>query len=293
MESSQPSYQQGQDVNLKRRECPPQDEEKTTPRTVSFTPIQTSNGNDDEEGNATNEIEKTLFCQSLFEMTLITGEAMDDEAPSTGISLSRCKKVKGEVIITTRRVLFAVQEYPEQEEFDLSLDSNLIGLFALSYGSAEDNDEDNAQFETAEIGEQNNSHEDENQVMGECLYIQFNLPYGNQPLEMYLIPSSAIENSKDALQELFDAFSHTAELNPPDDDDLDDDDSDQAHCGFDEEFFGLGSTRDIWNKSDNDDEETRREEMLNKLDNMLIIPPELELGGQFDDAVEDEDDNLL
>lgn len=292
---------------------------KNSPLTVHLPNQHEHEASIQQENMDENEEEQILFCHSSFELTISDDRYNDtEEETSSSPPLAECQNVKGEIIVTTRRILFAVEQYqiPEQLRYDLSIHACLIGLFALSNKNNNDSDEDEDEVYQNDDDTKDKYPTDENLEeeisLGQCIYVQFNVPNSSgktQPIEVYFVPSSSLqeESTKKVLNELFHALSHTAELNPPLEDDEDEDGYGYGYSeGAGDGFFGLDTGEGFCMRLDDDnnnqeeEHEQQRADLLEKLDNMLIVPSELEKeydgsdhddiqGGQFDDAEEDDD----
>ena len=121
-------------------------------------------------------------------------------------------------------------------------------------------------------------------VSDDSIYIQIQDPLSDESATIEFTVTPTQDSS--SCPELFDALSRLASMHPIP---LEDDDDDE---GFDEAIFAppvdVGAS------------EEEREAMLERLDAMLVVPPEYEREGdervevgQFDDADEDEDDDML
>lgn len=121
-------------------------------------------------------------------------------------------------------------------------------------------------------------------VSDDSIYIQIQDPLSDESatIEFTVLPT----HDSSSCQGLFDALSRLVSLHPIP---LEEEDDDE---GFDEAIFAP--------PVDNGISEEEREAMLERLDAMLVVPPEYEREGedrvevgQFDDADEDEDDDMI
>ena len=210
--------------------------------------------------------------------------------------------VVGSLLVTSSRIVFAADN--EGELFDLSIDAGLVLLHAVAEGSiycqldihADSDGQD-------ELIEENGQIEEIEETIDEAIYdsveIYFSLkPFGSASTDNTTkddIVSDDISVIEEELGQIFDALSTMIELNP--DDKNDDEDEGFENEGF---FFAADSDKIIQEVRHNDAEATDEERtaMLEKLDAMLVVPPELELdeNGQriIDDQFADaEEDDLL
>mmetsp|Transcript_12501 Transcript_12501/g.15682 ORF Transcript_12501/g.15682 Transcript_12501/m.15682 type:complete len:272 (-) Transcript_12501:53-868(-) len=179
------------------------------------------------------------------------------------------QNIDGELLISTRRILFAPRTTMPSRTYDrndLSIPSILICLHALQ--SSDPNPNVYLQLTTLEDGGSSAAA---------------------TPIEIQFTPQSNEESSQyELLQSLFNALSETAELNPPPPEE-----GDECYypCG------GSGDEDDGFFFRDDTDgvvTEEERGEMLNRLDDLLVVPSHLEVvEGQFEDAEDDDDDPLL
>ena len=190
---------------------------------------------------------------------------------------------------------------------DSSTDNDTMGFPSASIGMAAPTNvaEDDHAGDDEQMNEEDNSNGEDNGTV-----------------EVYFKPmkSESDDSAEDSCQALFDALTHLASLNAEDDsnencgglfsmlsmmagmggfgsgemimaDDEDDGDDDMIIR------FGRGGNNVVENDDESDGaDEAEREAMLQRLDDMLVVPPELRIssddeGGQFDDA--DEDDDIL
>merc|ERR1712038_547375 len=128
------------------------------------------------------------------------------------------------------------------------------------------------------------------------------------PPEIFFYPPTDDENNdkKELCQQLFDSLSKLINLNPIMDDEDDgagmgglaamlamaanssrnDDEDDDMICRID-----ASQMVTAWDDKSQEDEgapSNERSQMLERLANMLVVPPEYEVDGQFDDADEDD-----
>ena len=149
------------------------------------------------------------------------------------------------------------------------------------------------------------------------------------PVEIFFNPvigeGDDVENQKTQLcQTLFESFSKLINLNPVHDDeddgnafgglgamlgmlgnvddDGDGDENDEMICRIDPSQTGTNWDENKEGGEGGGASNTERNAMLQRLDNMLVVPPECEIDGQFDDAEEEggkdhfmdeEDKNIL
>merc|ERR1711862_931661 len=175
----------------------------------------------------------------------------------------------GTLVISSQRILFHAYSITNTanddnyKENDLSIDSSLICIHALQEQDEDDNGEG------AEVQGQDTK----------CIYLQLLTTTTTEsndevPIEILFIPQGKQDNN-DKLQTLFQAFSKTAELNPP----LDDDDGDD---NGDTEMFCSNNKNGFTNWDDlliePDDENVNN---IQNYDNDVA-------DGQFDDAEDDD-----
>ena len=127
--------------------------------------------------------------------------------------------------------------------------------------------------------------------------------------EVIIEPSCADGENQTSCQKIFDSLSKLISLNPM----VDDDDSDFGSGGGNGLAAMLGMMADAYGGGDDNDDmicridtdqmvtaanadedegggsAAARRKMLEKLDNVLVVPPEYDLDGQFDDAEEELD----
>ena len=194
----------------------------------------------------------------LFVLDCLTTLLGVDRLPES--TFEEYTKESGRLVVTSSRLVFAASSGLDK---DLSVDAGLITLHAIGSESS--------------------------------MYCQLDLPEKSgtfeisTPMELYLYP--IVKNGLDEkLSQLFDALSTMAELNP---DEIEDDDE-----GEDFESGGFYYAEDFVNTSNDEGGATEEERiaMLEKLDAVLEVPPELELNeegeriydSQFADADEEE-----
>lgn len=170
----------------------------------------------------------------------------------------------GYVMITSDRVLFWSQEAQHQAD-DLAIHATAIDLHALAREPT-------------------------------SCYIQLQSDSESGPLELTIVPTGSSNSfTETQAQALYEALSELISLHPIDPNDEDDDEYDFVEDNGDDEMI-------FWAPSEEEATPDKREAMLERLDNLLVVPPELEKSddeqqvprqsgeGQFDDA---EDDPLL
>mmetsp|Transcript_11150 Transcript_11150/g.15703 ORF Transcript_11150/g.15703 Transcript_11150/m.15703 type:complete len:271 (+) Transcript_11150:295-1107(+) len=247
--------------------------------------IQNSTSREDALSNTENE-EELLFLET-DEKFMITWENNDDDdndQTSNDDANIVDNKIQGKVLITTNRLLFvALSATPEEEEehsknhdissYDVSVDAKCIYLHALASDPI-------------------------------SLYIQITESSDNDedaPKELTLIPC---DKSKETCQVVFEQLSQLISRHPIFDEEDDDYHNGEEEFDMDEMIFAPATTSlmehpvDQNGVSDPTPAEDERQNMLDRLGDMLIVPPQLEIqDGQFDDADEDDDkdesDNLL
>uniref|UniRef100_A0A7S2LNX7 Uncharacterized protein n=1 Tax=Leptocylindrus danicus TaxID=163516 RepID=A0A7S2LNX7_9STRA len=268
---------------------------------------------------------------SLSGLSRYYGDTCNETTKSTN-SFSR---IPGTMLITSDRIVFAADE--NNETFDLSIDAGLVSLHALSsepqncmYCQLDLRADDYAADEIQSSSDQEQQHIEKTE--DEAAYT---------PVEVYFFPVANRDDTIDVgpgsssvgeqLGQIFDALSTMAELNP---DDIDDDHGDGNDDGDCDGFFFMGGDGNVEMTSDptallattsysvdggngcesggatasseGEATEEERASMLERLDALLLVPPELELDengvrireisgqgndGQFSDA--EEDDGLL
>ncbi|GKY97087.1 hypothetical protein MPSEU_000667200 [Mayamaea pseudoterrestris] len=184
--------------------------------------------------------------------------------------------VHGTLVLTSERVMFWACD-ASQEAHDFAMDAACIELHALQeepemavYIQAQDND---ANDDAA-------------------------------PLEVTIVPidsNSSSSESSDACQEIFDALCKLVSMHPIDPNENDEGNAFEMMLGAFNQgnnddnmmFYSAEATTDMMEGDATLDE---RERMLQRLDDLLVVPPELERnsdddGGQFSDA--DDSENLL
>ena len=208
--------------------------------------------------------------------------------------------VRSQVFVTTKRVFFVAHD-EKDVQYDVSINAYCISLHALMteptrsiYCQLSDDVDNNAMV-----------CEDE----GETIFSK----------EVTIEPSGDDENCDLSCQELFNALSKLISLNPMDDDDEgsgsgglsamlgmmagayggevdyddgdDEEDDDNMICRIDPSQ--MITAESIQQEGASSEE---RQKMLERLDNVLVVPPEFEVAGQFDDAEEEldsADDKIL
>lgn len=205
-------------------------------------------------------------------------------------SLSFSKKL-GQIFITTKRIFFVSAEN-EDKASDFSMNAYCISLHALM------SDPSHSIYCQIcdEVGGGTMDDNDDASVMSRELIIE---------------PLADDDNAQDACQSLFKALSKLISLNPIDDDEqdgfgsggggglaamlglmtggpmVDDVDDDDMICRIDPSQMITAANIDSLDANGPGASAEERRKMLERLDNVLFIPPELE--GQFDDADEELD----
>jgi hypothetical protein len=240
------------------------------------------NNSNDEDTPSTPPL---LMESSVFVSLMTTDSDVDDENENEN---NNDTFIQGEMFITNTQILFVAIER-DQSQYDLAIGAACIVLHAMT---------------------------DEPEL---SIYLQLSssTSVGEQqqqpPTEVTLTPIH-YENDNDC-QRIFDALCKLISLNPiePDDDDdgggggnmmdgmfgfggtgtggfVDDNDGDGD---VDDDGFIWAPTTASSNKTSDGtatmSEEEERDAMLERLDNLLVVPPQFE-DGQFDDAIEENDD---
>ncbi|KAL7552512.1 hypothetical protein ACHAWF_015761 [Thalassiosira exigua] len=248
-------------------------------------------------------------CGDLFVTTLrimFLGQKQDDDVAIDGrcIALHAVDSLPGDDEVADSHHVYCQIAEPMGEEFDGGCTS-AISMAAPTQITGENDDILNAEGDVNVEGEE--------------------LPEDDSTTEVYFKPASSSEDEQNAdqcekCQSIFNALTRLASLNPAGD-------ADDAGglfsmlammAGLDNNGLGGGMVMAGYDDSDNDDmvvrlggsnnlvendddssagaPEEERQAMLQRLDDMLVVPPEYEVAsledGQFDDA-EDEDDAIL
>lgn len=206
----------------------------------------------------------------------------NDEDPTES---APANAIQGEVLITNTQVLF-VAESAEELESDLAIGGACVVLHAMT--------EDPEPSIYLQLSSYSNNGDDD----GGC-----------DITEVTLVPSAGNSNSDDC-QKLFDALCKLISLHPIEGDDDDDGDDGMFGGGMigggfgDDTFADYGEPIDglVWAPPPSTEDgpiatDQEREAMLERLDNLLVVPPGLEAkdgdggnnnveDGQFEDATE-------
>ena len=200
---------------------------------------------------------------------------------------SSFSNVEGQVFVTTKRAFFVAHD-KQHASSDFSMNAFCISLHALM--------SEPTHSIYCQLNEEVRGSDDEE---------------GPTSKEVIIEPLCADGENQSSCQQIFDSLSKLISLNPMEDDDDgefgsgggsglsamlgmmadaygggDEDDDDDMICRIDTDQ--MATTNDT-----NEDEEgasaAARRKMLEKLDNVLVVPPEYDLDGQFDDAEEELD----
>jgi hypothetical protein len=250
-----------------------------------------SNNNDEDEDTPSSSSPPLLMESSVFVSLMTTNADEDDENENENENNNNNNTVKGEMFITNTQILFVAIER-DQSQYDLAIGAACIVLHAMT--------EEPELSIYLQLSSSSSAGEQQQQQQHQ------------PPTEVTLTPSHN-ENDHDC-QKIFDALCKLISLNPiePDDDDdgggsggggggnmmdgmfgfgtgagvggFDDDNNDNGDVD-DDGFIWAPTTASSNNKTS--DEE--RDAMLERLDNLLVVPPQFE-DGQFDDAIEENDD---
>lgn len=242
---------------------------------------------------------------TIFKISNTAGEVATEEETSEDLiyhlgsssvslslpSLSFSKKL-GQIFITTKRIFFVSAEN-EDKASDFSMNAYCISLHALM------SDPSHSIYCQIcdEVGGGTMDDNDDASVMSRELIIE------------PLADDDTI--AQDACQSLFKALSKLISLNPIDDDEedgfgsggggslaamlglmtggpmVDDEDDDDMICRIDPSQMITAANFDNLDANGPGASAEERRKMLERLDNVLVVPPELE--GQFDDADEELD----
>jgi hypothetical protein len=244
------------------------------------------NNSNDEDTPSTPPL---LMESSVFVSLMTTDADADDEHENDNENENNNNAViKGEMFITNTQILFVAIER-DQSEYDLAIGAACIVLHAMT-----DEPELSIYLQlssSSSVGEQQQQ----------------------PPTEVTLTPIHN-ENDNDC-QKIFDALCKLISLNPIEPDDDDDgggggnmmdgmfgfrgtgtggfgDDNDGDGDVDDDGFIWAPTTASSKKTSDGTAttlEEEERDAMLERLDNLLVVPPQFE-DGQFDDAIEENDE---
>jgi len=196
---------------------------------------------------------------------------------------SSFSNVKGQVFVTTKRAFFVAHDKQDASS-DFSMNAFCISLHALM---SEPTHSIYCQLND-EVGGSDNEE-------------------GPTSKEVIIEPSCAEGENQSSCQKIFDSLSKLISLNPMEDDD----DGDFGSGGGGGFAAMLGMMADAYGGGDENDDmicridpaqkdttaantdadeggasAAARRKMLEKLDNVLVVPPEYDLDGQFDDAEE-------
>ena len=172
------------------------------------------------------------------------------------------EQITGEIFVTNTQVLF-VAENTEDADSDMAIGGTCVVLHAMT----------------------------EDPEPSVYLQIQSQGDDTTSPIELTLTPSN---NGEEDCQKLFDALCKLISLHPIEDEDDEDNmfSGGMIGGGFgDDPYIDYGEM--VW--ADPTPQESDREAMLERLDNLLVVPPGLEVqgddaedndDGRFDDAVE-------
>jgi len=239
-----------------------------------------------------------LLMESSVLVSLMMATDADADDENEDENKNNNTFIQGEMFITNTQILFVAIER-DQSQYDLAIGAACIVLHAMT-----DEPELSVYLQlssssSSSLGEQQQQQQ-------------------QPPTEVTLTPIHN-ENDNDC-QRIFDALCKLISLNPIEPDDDDDGGGSGGGNMMMDGMFGLGGTGTggfvddndgdgdvdddgfIWapatTASSNDktsdgttttSEEEERDAMLERLDNLLIVPPQFE-DGQFDDAIEENDD---
>ena len=265
-------------------------------RSIFFEERNNNNSSNDDE-DVTPSTPPLLMESSVFVSLMMTTDAdADDENEDENKNNNTF--IQGEMFITNTQILFVAIER-DQSQYDLAIGAACIVLHAMT-----DEPELSVYLQLSSsssscVGEQQQQQQ-------------------QPPTEVTLTPIHN-ENDNDC-QRIFDALCKLISLNPIEPDDDDDGGGSGGGNMMMDGMFGLGGTGTGGFVDDNDgdddidddgfiwapttaassnnktsdgtattSEEEERDAMLERLDNLLIVPPQFE-DGQFDDAIEENDD---
>ena len=268
-------------------------------RSIFFDERNNNSSNDNDE-DVTPSTPPLLMESSVFVSLMMTTDAdadADADVENEDENKNNNTFIQGEMFITNTQILFVAIER-DQSQYDLAIGAACIVLHAMT-----DEPELSVYLQlssssSSSVGEQQQQQQ-------------------QPPTEVTLTPIHN-ENDNDC-QRIFDALCKLISLNPIEPDDDDDGGGSGGNMMMDG-MFGLGGTGTGGFVDDNDgdgdidddgfiwapttaassnnktsdgtattSEEEERDAMLERLDNLLIVPPQFE-DGQFDDAIEENDD---
>lgn len=223
------------------------------------------------------------------------------------------ENIIGFLIMTTKRVFFVPADEKESDN-DFCIDAQCISLHAMmsepqpsiycqltdgsvSYDNCNNNDMDNESSE----GENDDSMRGPAEIFFHPILVRDE--------DTGTLDGSTMEEEKaQVCDTLFKSFSKLINMNPVDDDD--DEDGGNAFGGLGAMLGMLANGGGYGDDDEGDSDEmicridtsqinnsddgaggasnSERSAMLERLDNMLVVPPQYEIDGQFDDADEDE-----
>ena len=240
----------------------------------------------------------------------------------------------GDLFVTTVRVLFVSSQ---DECDDVAIDARCIALHAVDSLPSEDGTVSHHVYCQLSDGDDGGADAVTTSGVGMLVLDEFdaNSDAGDDDtsqeeegaeeigaLELYLRPADTCcpseEDQSIICQDIFEALTQLASLNPVEDDDDgyggglfnmmammagggSEEEMIMAHDGADHDsdddmVVRLGDSNNHLIEEEVDDNE--RQAMLERLDNLLQVPPEYEIksdddGGQFDDAEDDDDEDIL
>jgi hypothetical protein len=241
-----------------------------------------SNGNNGISQNEDEDQEKDETIVCYFKSVSVTIQ----NAPAA------YEGIIGQLIVSTKRVFFIACSEKDTEK-DFMVDAHCISLHAMMSESV-----------YCQLADDN--VDDEDYVGPSEIFFYPQISSSNEAQEKI---TDIDERKRNMSQLLFDSFTELINLNPVFDDDENDggaagglmamlgmlsgnsqyDDDDDMICRVDPSCIG---TREE-NQDDNDPSNNERTQMLERLDNLLVVPPEYEIDGQFDDADEEKETSAV
>lgn len=200
----------------------------------------------------------------------------------------------GQLIVSTKRVFFIAYSEKDTEK-DFVVDAQCISLHAMM------SEPDHSVY--CQLADDNEDDEDYTGPSEIFFYPQIS---SNETQEKI---TDIEERKRNLSQALFDSFTELINLNPVFDENENDggaagglmamlgmlsensqyDEDDDMICRVDPSNIIMGMGEE--NQNDNDPSNNERTQMLEQLDNLLVVPPEYEIDGQFDDADEEEENS--
>ncbi len=198
----------------------------------------------------------------------------------------------GQLIVSTKRVFFIACSEKDIEK-DFVVDAQCISLHAMM------SEPDHSVY--CQLADDN---EDDEEYTGPSEIFFYPQISSNEAQEKI---TDKEDSKRNLSQLLFDSFTELINLNPVFDENENDggaagglmamlgmlsgnsqyDEDDDMICRVDPSNIIMGTGEE--NQNDNDPSSNERTQMLERLDNLLVVPPEYEIDGQFDDADEEEE----